>query len=352
MRQVLWLLLLCLLLAAPSFCAERSANFLPYAYYDSTIGTDLGFFLVLKNYLGKGENYTATVDYVENGGRDVTMRLYYPDRVDRYRTLFPLALDTEIAIGKAIADRFYGFGSATAADNYTYYNNRYNLFKITAAHAVTSNLVLETAFNYAENIFSDITQGAVPLTQLEQQLVRRYYYISTGLKISRTDNNYQPKKGEDIQANLSFGIKSTDSPADYTKIKFDFRKYFTPFNPDQILAGRLALTEIVGDNVPLYEYATLGGKNDLRGFPTYRFRGGASALFNLEYRFPLFWIIGGIFFFDSGKVFNHLGEIDLQNWATNFGGGFRVYLENLILRIDYGKSREGGNLYLYYNHTF
>ncbi|MDE3154330.1 MAG: translocation/assembly module TamB domain-containing protein [Acidobacteriota bacterium] len=87
-----------------------------------------------------------------------------------------------------------------------------------------------------------------------------------------------------------------------------------------------------GNTVRGYALDALGPK-DFFGDPT----GGDSLLvFNEELRFPLFWIVRGVGFFDAGNVFPTIGDLSLMNLDTSVGFGLRFHTPFALLRIDYG----------------
>jgi outer membrane protein assembly factor BamA len=219
------------------------------------------------------------------------------------------------------------------------------LIKVVLSKAINADLVAEAGLNYYSNNISAVSQGSNPIDQALIDRSRSYLFATTAIKMDRTDNYLSPRKGESAYFTL-------DLASGWSRAQIDLEKFSTPLHPDQVLAARLLFTEVAGSDVPVYEYATLGGRDTLRGYSLYRFRGGAAALANLEYRFPLFGQLSGVAFLDTGKVFSNLGSIDLAGWPGDYGLGLRYLLGSLILRLDYGIGQEERNLYFYYNHVF
>lgn len=331
---------------------ELSYTVFPYAFYVGSSGIEYGLASVTVNGLKKDESFSLFIDLISNGGYDTVLQASFPDRALRYRTLFPLAFDLEIASNRWINERYYGIGPAASALNYSSYNLDYNMFKVALSRALSNNLVMEADLVYNSGQYSNLVQGADPISQKLLDDSRKYYWASLGLVVNRTDNYLNPSRGENILANLDFSLKTADSQADFVRARLDLRKYIPLQNTGQLLAGRLLFAEVAGSAVPLYEYPSLGGRDSLRGSPYYRFRGGSSILANLEYRFPLIWSLGGVLFFDAGKTFDNLGKADLSAWPTDCGAGLRWYMTDLILRLDYGIGQEDSNIYFYYNHIF
>ena len=349
MKRAALLLFVLFSLANTGWAEKKTSHTVfPYVFYSGSSGTNYGLASVVVNSLKKDESFSLLLNFIGNGGYDTVGVASFPDRSLRYRTLFPLAVDLEIGNSRWINERYYGIGPSTALLNYSSYDLNYDLLKIAFSRAITNNLVMEADLVYNSGQYSNLVQGANPISQKLLDDSRKYYWASLGLVVNRTDNYLNPGQGENIRANLDFAVGG----ADFVRAKLDLRKFIPLQNPGQLLAGRLLFTEIAGGAVPLYEYPSLGGRDSLRGSPYYRYRGGSSILANLEYRFPLIWSLGGVLFFDAGKTFANLGAADLSAWPTDCGLGLRWYMEDLILRLDYGIGQEDSNIYFYYNHLF
>jgi Omp85 superfamily domain len=112
------------------------------------------------------------------------------------------------------------------------------------------------------------------------------------------------------------------------------------------LRGRVVLTETAaGQEVPFYLMPTLGGSTTLRGFLDYRFRDRDLALFNAEYRWPLFRALDGALFYDAGVVAPSAQALLAPNAHTDYGAGVRLHsTRRTILRLDVARSTEGNRV--------
>ena len=80
--------------------------------------------------------------------------------------------------------------------------------------------------------------------------------------------------------------------------------------------------------------------------PIYFQRGDLSLEFNFEYRFPIYWVLEGAFFFDGGNVWTLNGDADRQGSkltsqfydeiALGYGYGLRWNFTYFIIRFDFG----------------
>jgi len=189
------------------------------------------------------------------------------------------------------------------------------------------------------------------------------------------DNPIYPQKGNVLvfQLNSFGGVLGGNRT--YNKYDIDLRQYLSPLKKIT-LAGRINVGMISGwkadydkdDSVEieqvLYEKFYLGGSNTLRGLRPLRFYthatdnvdndgingvddpgesdqipSGKTAKFltNWEIRFPLFWKVGAVIFYDGGSINNDLSAIKPSDLRWNRGVGITINLPIGPIRIDYGE---------------
>ncbi|MDZ7683309.1 MAG: BamA/TamA family outer membrane protein [Fodinibius sp.] len=106
-------------------------------------------------------------------------------------------------------------------------------------------------------------------------------YLNTGLIWENRNSEFDPQKGN--YAELEFRY-SPDFISDFAlgTARLELRQYFQLFN-FLTVANRLEARHVTGD-VPYWERSTLGGNNNLRGYPLNRFQGTSSLVYSLELR--------------------------------------------------------------------
>ncbi|MGB9720038.1 MAG: outer membrane protein assembly factor BamA [bacterium] len=150
-------------------------------------------------------------------------------------------------------------------------------------------------------------------------------------------------------ANLTVETSGIIMPADvnYVRPTVEFRS-FKPFVP--VVLGVAIKTGIVqpvspSSDVPVYKRFYCGGTTSVRGYDDWTIGPrdsngnpiGGRVLFetSVEFRFPLYKILGGVFFIDAGNVWKEVDEIDWQlRWSIGTGMRLRTPLGSL--RLDYG----------------
>ena len=108
-----------------------------------------------------------------------------------------------------------------------------------------------------------------------------------------------------------------------------------------------------GATVPFYLMPTIGGKNTLRGFYSYRFHDNDMAAVNVESRWALLTHMDVALFSDSGEVAHVASDLNFHDARRSYGGGVRFHnATSTLLRIDAGHSTEGWRVYFVMSDPF
>jgi hemolysin activation/secretion protein len=172
-------------------------------------------------------------------------------------------------------------------------------------------------------------------------------FIRTGgfLQYDCRDTPGGPRSGGNYYIRYSHYSDQKLNAHSYQQTESAVEQYFPYFNRTRVVALRLG-TKITyayhGQTVPFYLQPTLGGNEFLRGFARYRFTDANSILATAEHR----WFVGTGFhaalFFEGGKVANKAHDLNFHHLEYAGGIGLRfTILNNVIMRIDNGFSREG-----------
>jgi outer membrane protein assembly factor BamA len=140
--------------------------------------------------------------------------------------------------------------------------------------------------------------------------------------------------------------------ADLDLKKYSFRQaqleaqhYLPYFNRTRVIALRAATSLSFpksGQLVPYYLQPTIGGNNDVRGFPRYRYHDNHSIFFSAEHRWHGFTGLDTALFIDAGKVIARKADVDLSDLRVSVGFGFRVRVADaVVMRMEIAAGREG-----------
>jgi hemolysin activation/secretion protein len=124
---------------------------------------------------------------------------------------------------------------------------------------------------------------------------------------------------------------------------------------------RADLQATIGDQVPFFEQSSLGGQNNLRGYGVDRFIDKNLLSWSVEERIHMVRTkIAGVTadfemapFLDTGQVFNSFNDVSFKDYRMTPGIGFRAIVKpNVVGRVDYGYSQEGGAVFAGLNFPY
>ena len=258
-------------------------------------------------------------------------------------------LNLLIAATEQFVTRYFGYGNETTYDSELEKNDYYE-----------ANQTLVTFFPTMFYDFSERLNGSFGIsfihtnTSLQNDtLLSGFKYDDYGLgelnpfgihfelEYDNRDHQVYPLKGYWINLFGRIFPEVFDIEETFYQSGFDLRTYLTPdFSSFATLALRAGGSKVFG-KYPFYGGATIGGKDNLRGYNNKRFSGDAAVFGQAELRFlvtPLNLIfkskIGLNLFAETGRVFT---ENDTsEKWHPSYGLGLWVsYLNSTIIGSTY-----------------
>jgi hypothetical protein len=168
-----------------------------------------------------------------------------------------------------------------------------------------------------------------------------------GVVINHDTRNhvYQPSRGFYNQFCAAFFGETIGSDYTFTLLSVDLKKYFTVFG-SHVLALQTYDGFITGDP-PFQMMNLLGGSYYMRGYYRGRYRDKNMITLQGEYRFPLFWRLGGAGFVGLGDVNENIADFRLDQFKYSVGFGFRFMFDaqeriNARLDVGFGKGDNAG----------
>lgn len=168
------------------------------------------------------------------------------------------------------------------------------------------------------------------------------------------DNHDQPRRGLNLSASWIFGLTALGDSYDHDKLQLNGSAYF-PVGAETILATNAALCSANGD-VPYYDLCLFGSNGVLRGYPSGRYRDGASWAVQGELRHHIAKRWGGVAFVGVGGIAPQLGDLlDDGNLlpAAGIGVRYRPFKDNDVqLRLDLAVGKDAHGVYLGIGEAF
>ena len=344
--------------AAGEPVSRRSISPFPIVMYDTDIGFGYGGRIKIVDFLARRESFDLILFNSTKGEHWYVFTFSVADPEIRQGKRYGLAFDLKAEYDKFLNYSFYGFGAAAPEENETILTHTTTSLAFTFSRGFTPRLVAEAGYVVRWLRYSDLRDGPLvgELAALTGEGRLFAPYLTFALKYDTSDSQIHPTRGlrAIVQEDLA-GSFMGSREASFSRLTVDVRKYLRVFGEKDVFAVRALAQYVGGDAVPVFDRASLGGGNVLtamRGFPLNRFLDRGKFLVNAEYRFPLFWRLGGDVFTDAGTVWHSLRTIDLGETAVDAGIGLRFYMPDFVVRVDAAWSREGMGLYFNFGHVF
>jgi len=317
-----------------------------------------------------GTRGTVSLFRYEPGGREMRLIGSFAEKIER-EVAFNYAdpafsqgrysLNFGASFFKNATARFFGLGQETsesAQTNYTAREARVNWRFGVHANEVTQIAVGQrfrqvslqggaaTNFPFTGNLFPSV-DGVQGETLILGHRATFYYDTRDNL-ISPTDGTAMTAYAE-----LNQNLRNGDHPI-YSRYEIEFKKLLPSESKHAILILRGDLQATIGSQVPFFEQSSLGGQNNLRGYGVDRFIDKNLVALSIEERIHVARAkVAGVIadfeiapFLDSGQVFNSFNDVSFKDYRMTPGIGFRgIVRPNVVGRVDYGYSHEGGAVF-------
>jgi outer membrane protein assembly factor BamA len=305
----------------------------------------------------------------EPGGREIRFTGSFTERIER-KVVFSYtdpafsqgrySLNFGASFFKNATSRFFGLGQATTETEQTNYTAREA--RANWRFGVYANEVTQIAFGQRFRQVSLQRGGTnLPFTgdqfpsvdgvQGETLILGHratFYYDTRNNLVSPTDG-----MAVTAYAEVNQNLRNEDHFV-YSRYEFEVKKLFPSESKRAILIVRADLQATIGDQVPFFEQSSLGGQNNLRGYGVDRFIDKNLVAMSIEERIHVARTkIAGVTadfdiapFLDTGQVFNDYRDVSFKSYRMTPGIGFRgIVKPNVVGRVDYGYSREGGAIF-------
>jgi outer membrane protein assembly factor BamA len=316
-----------------------------------------------------GTRGTVNLFRYEPGGKELRGIASWTERIERKFLLSyvdPGFSNGRYSIGfsathfKNATVRFFGLGPTSIKEdesNYTASETRLNW-----KFGIYANEVTQIAVSQRLRHMQSIQQGATELpfsgdlfpdapgvggaTILGQRI--SFHYDTRNNLVTPTDG-----MAVTAYAELNYNFKNGADPL-YSRYGLEIKKMFASESKRAILVIRGDLQATLGSDVPFFEQSSLGGQNNLRGFGVDRYIDKQLIAFSIEERIHIVRTrLAGVMadfeiapFLDTGQVFNSFKNVSFKDYRITPGIGFRgIIRPNVVGRIDYGFSKEGGVIF-------
>lgn len=324
--------------------------------------------MVIKNSI-VGTRGTFNLFRYDTGGRQMQFIASLTEKIERklvFNYIDPAFSDGRYFLNfggtffKNATSRFFGLGQTTVEADETNYtarearaNWRFGVYANEVTQIAVGQRVRQVSLQRGATDlpFTGDRYPTVDGVQGETIIIGHratFYYDTRNNLISPTDGMAVTAYAE-VNQNLS----NSDSPV-FSRYELEVKKLFPSESKRAILIVRADLQATLGSQVPFFEQSSLGGQNNLRGYGVDRFIDKHLIAASVEERIHLVRAkIAGVAadfematFLDTGQVFNDFKDVSFKDYRMTPGIGFRgIVRPNVVGRIDYGYSKEGGAIF-------
>ena len=234
---------------------------------------------------------------------------------------------------------FYGLGRNTPLDQAEDFTPQTLQFGAGYSRRFTEHWALGLEAEIAEVEFLEVASGGAVEAG---QPAGTHAGLGLRLILDDRDGVWFPRRGRLMSVFARVYRRDLGGDRDWEHQGLNLRQYLAlgALRGQPVLALQLLLDHAPGD-VPFYELPSLGGDNELRGYPGARFRDHARLLGQMELRFSELWgPLGAVGFLGYGDVAPVPGELALGQGKLGWGLGLRYLYDaasGLHLRMDFGR---------------
>ncbi len=344
--------------------SDRITNiFAPDVTYNEITG--LGGIFRMRRFFSRDAFLLLDAGTSTEGNHDYEL-VYSQRRVGPNRFLYYVG---RFAYRVTLANRFYGIGNDTEEDDET----SFVLYQTTAEAVLGIELPLDFDLELKERISSykvggsaidDIasTKAVFPgvrgVDEGRQTILTHQIRLTYDVRDSRT----APQDGVFAEFLYEVADSTLGSDVAFQRFALTVVSLFPKLGGRLVTAVRLGAVFMIGDKIPFYELAVIGGKESVRGYGFGRFRGKNAYIANLEERWnlPPITIAGNVLvlqlaaFIDAGRVYDEDERFTLADTHLAAGGAVRMIVPNseLVASIDVGFSDEGSAVFVGLDYPF
>ena len=202
-----------------------------------------------------------------------------------------------------------------------------------------------------EDTFICYNEGPLNYTN-DPQYLKDNFGVTRSITLAHVtdtrDNVFSATEGARAAISAEFAGGILQGDFDYKKFNFEDRHYFKVGHA-QVIATRASLGYATGD-MPENALFRAGGIDTLRGFRDDQFEGKRLLLGTVEYRYPIVSKVSGAVFTDFGNAW--ADKYDLGDLKVSYGVGVMMDTPLGSIRLDYGRSSQGGRTHFSFGGQF
>lgn len=352
---------------------------------------------------GLGYGVSVTFFGYENGSKDYKWKVYSeyyattggelePDIEFDIRNIsllgFSFTLLGKVEYKRALFENYYGYGSSdseinynsTSADNYYYNYKKINPYLYATLATPIWKQGTTSSLNFFVGLFIDHYEFHYSEPEIGQQPAKIFdtnplgvtggtvLSLLGGFIFDTRDFSPNPHAGSYNEIVFESAVAGDYN---YSRLTLKHSSYWQPFNTDKlVIAERIIVDQLFGD-APFFKaemiggtqrsYA-MGGKDNLRGMPRFRFLNNFKAIISPEIRWNFIdlghflgddWHLELVLFSDIGGTWDKPADFKSNEIQIGYGVGLRVFWgKDFAIAFDFGFWQDENGLYVGFDQQF
>ena len=329
---------------------KKENRWIPLTFYTPETEVALGFMFIqsLKSSGTKPSSarYFAVATSRQQFMVHLISEMYY--KKDRYRF-------SPHVFYRDFPSRFFGLGNETQNSAQENYSDKTSGFQTDFSVQIQGPWAAGFDYRYEHHTLKEFDRGG----ELEVQaglFPTSWGLFSSGFSLlyNSLDNWRNPTGGFFQNLKLKRHEFSKVNSPGYWSWKWESR-YFLQLKKGHTLGFQFLGEELKGEAIPFQKLLGLGGRKELRGFYSQRFRDRSKQLFQMEYRWDLSSNWGVVFFSGIGRVASRWSALASQKLHGAGGIGFRYLVHKSTqtkLRLDVGFAEGDRGIYFVFDEAF
>lgn len=270
----------------------------------------------------------------------------------------PASYSLGASFQRKLNDNFYGIGNSSNQDDHSWFGDDYIRIGANVPYELFSGFTVapHVGMQFTNSMNGSSSPANIVTSNFSSDVLTGFgkwlYYFEPGIRFiyDTRDNLEYTTLGGVRSFSYQYHRALNRDGYNYNQFDLDLREFIPLWRPRQVLilhAGFTFLNASGHNQVPFWQMAVLDSGSPLRGFQSGRFRDLSSMIFNAEYRYPLWKMIDGAIFYDTGRVFHSIQDMSLSKIKYSAGAGFSLRIPNLVqLHLYGGYGGEGINIML------
>ena len=260
-------------------------------------------------------------------------------------------------------DGYYGLGHDTRERDKTSFRQKDIYLQVTSQRPLGERVSLDWDINYHRTEIDEGESKGTPSTThvyppgtlpgINGKI--DFFEMGFALRGLFVDVPGSPTRGNRIRLRFAYRQSVDDDEFSHLRVGFLSEQFIALFyrRTVSLQIGADWRFDPFDNEIPFYDLASLGGTEILRGFKRGRFRDNGVSYAVGTYKFPVWQLIEGTLFYESGRVFHEVSDVSLSDWESSYGTGVRVWVPNgVVFELLAAKSSERTRLLFSFATTF